>query len=422
MGRRLRQGEVMTIEVLAERGVPKRAIARQLGVAESSVRYRLGRRASGAIDGRSRQAFAVQPWAEAIAVWMSWRGAGGCNVAELHAWLVAEHGYAGSVRSVQRFVRRHYPPPRLRTRRRVETPPGAQAQVDWSAWPGIVVGGERLDLLALHLVLSWSRMEAVVWSLRKHLLAWLWAHNQVLRRIGGVPAVMRVDNERTAVVRGAGPSGKVHPAYAAYARALRFHVDVTRPYAPGDKGKVERRIGDGRGWLAPEGRAWESLEELQATTDGRVQERAHRRRCPATGTSVWEAFVQEQRQLAPLPVSLPEPFDLVARRRVAIDATVRFEGRTYSVPFRYAGQEVELRGCAQTVQAWAEGQIVAEHPRHTRERIRIELAHYEGPSTERVEAPVPLGRMGQRLAAISALPPERRPIDLYAALAEGARS
>ena len=82
----------MTIEVLAERGVPRRAIARTLGVAESSVRYRLTRAASGAVDGRSRQPFAAAPWAEAIAVWMAeHEGAGrGRNLAALHAWLVAE--------------------------------------------------------------------------------------------------------------------------------------------------------------------------------------------------------------------------------------------------------------------------------------------------------------------------------------------
>jgi IS30 family transposase len=38
MGRRLKREEVMTIGVLADRGVSRRGIARQLGVAESSVR------------------------------------------------------------------------------------------------------------------------------------------------------------------------------------------------------------------------------------------------------------------------------------------------------------------------------------------------------------------------------------------------
>jgi hypothetical protein len=106
---------------------------------------------------------------------------------------------------------------------------------------------------------------------------------------------------------------------------------------------------------------------------------------------------------------------------VAVDATVQFEGRTYSVPFRFADQVVEVRGCAATVQVWAEGQVVASHARHTRSRIVLDPAHYEGPSTERVLAPVPLGRMGRRLQELWALPPERRSIEQYAALAEVAR-
>jgi IS30 family transposase len=60
MGRRLRKEEVMTIEVLHERGCSNREIARQLGVNEKAVRYRLGRIAEGAADGRADKAFAAE--------------------------------------------------------------------------------------------------------------------------------------------------------------------------------------------------------------------------------------------------------------------------------------------------------------------------------------------------------------------------
>jgi hypothetical protein len=73
------------------------------------------------------------------------------------------------------------------------------------------------------------------------------------------------------------------------------------------------------------------------------------------------------------------------------------------------------------VQVWAEGEIVAEYPRHTRQRLWIDPRHYEGPSTERVEAPIPLGRMGRKLQELWALAPERRAIAQYAMLAEVAR-
>jgi len=51
----------------------------------------------------------------------------------------------------------------------------------------------------------------------------------------------------------------------------------------------------------------------------------------------------------------------------------------------------------------------------------IDPAHYEGPSTDTVQAPLPLGRMGRKLQRLAALGPEQRPLNLYAALAEVAR-
>jgi hypothetical protein len=213
----------------------------------------------------------------------------------------------------------------------------------------------------------------------------------------------------------------VNERYAAYARALRFHVDATRPRAPEEKGKVERRVLAQRTGFDPHREEWRDLSELQTRSDAAVKASAERRTCPATGLSVWESFLAEQKLLTPLPEHLPEPFDRVAQRRVSRDATVSFEGRTYSVPFRWAEQVVEMRGCTATVQVWAEGRVVASHPRRTRWRLVIDPSHYEGTSTERVQAPVPLGRMGRRMQEILALAPERRPIDQYAAYAEVAR-
>ena len=370
--------------------------------------------------GGGTRPFRAEAVAEAIAHWFSLQRRG-INLQLLYEYLVAEHGYEGSYKSVQRYVRRHYPRPKLRTRRRVETPPGAQGQADWGAFPRVRIGGEELDLLAFHLVLSHSRAEAVVWSETKDQLAWLAVHNRAFERLGGVPAVVRVDNESTAIATGAGPWGEVTVAYQSYADALRFHVDATRPRQPQEKGKVERRIRGHRQGFDPRGEEWSSIEALQGWTDARVEASMQRRTCPATGTSVWEAWEAEKRHLGPLPHPLPEPFDLSVQRRVGRDATVRFEGRTYSVPFRLAATVVEVRGCARVVQVWAEGRVVAEHPRRSRERIWIDPAHYEGPSTDRVAAPVPLGKMGRRLQEIWAMAPEQRPIDLYADLAGVAR-
>jgi hypothetical protein len=73
------------------------------------------------------------------------------------------------------------------------------------------------------------------------------------------------------------------------------------------------------------------------------------------------------------------------------------------------------------VQVLADTSTVANHPRHTEALLVIDPAHYEGEATADVLPPLPLGRMGRRLAEIAELAPERRPMDLYAALAEVAR-
>lgn len=115
---------------------------------------------------------------EAIAYWHEQQGDRPLDVVALHEWLAAEHDYVGCHRSIQHYWRRAFRAPAVRARRQVETPPGAQAQVDWAHFPRVVVGGEQLDALALHMVLSHSRHEAVVWSLGKDQLARLDCHTQ----------------------------------------------------------------------------------------------------------------------------------------------------------------------------------------------------------------------------------------------------
>ncbi|HEX5011355.1 MAG TPA: IS21-like element helper ATPase IstB, partial [Planctomycetota bacterium] len=293
---------------------------------EGTVRYHLARQAAGATDGRVRQVSKATAFATAIEHWLDAQAEGApISLAALHDWLVAEHGYPGSRRGLQRYVRRHHAPPRLRARRRVETPPGAQAQADWAEDRGVILAGEVVTLYAFHLVLSHSRYEAIVWSRRKDLLAWLHVHNEAWRRLRGIAASVRVDNEKTVMAKGAGVWGELHPIYGRYAETVGFHIDVCPPRSPGHKGKVERRILDQRLGGDPRRRCWDSLEELQAWTDDLVERSAQRRTCPATGTSVVEAWRMEQSKLAPLPAELPEPFDHVATRRVAIDCTVSFE-------------------------------------------------------------------------------------------------
>lgn len=422
MPRYLSQEEIVTIGVLAEKGQNHCEIARTVGVTESTVRYHLRRAAEGAEDGRKGKLERASALAEVIAAWHADREGRSrpINVTELYEHLIAEHDYVGSYQSVRRFVRRHYPKPRIRTYRRVETVPGAQSQTDWGEFAGVDVGRGPEPLSAFVMTLSHSRKTAVVWSRRKDLLSWLTCHNRAFERLAGIAAVNRIDNVKTALASGAGPWGQIHPAYRAYSKAVGFHIDACQARDPEAKGKVEAKVRLSRLRADPGRQRFDSLEDLQQWTDQRLHDWSGRAICPATGRTIEESWQQELDRLRVLPI-LPEPFDIAITRPVHKDCIVRFENRSYPVPFQYVGQRVEVRGCVDTVQILAEGRILREYPRHTDERILQDPSCYEGEATDRVAPPRPLGKMARRLQELWDMPVEQRPLDLYEHLAEVAR-
>lgn len=423
----LTKDEIVTIRVLHERGESRRATARRLGVDEKTIRYHLGRGAD-ARDGRAKTSLIERQGLQAAVAqwWLSQQEAlpaeRSPNVEALRDHLRSEHGFTGSVKSVRKYVQRHLPRPKLRPYRRVETPPGAQAQVDWSDHEVDIGEGGMTRLHAFHLKLSHSRREAIVWCRRMDQVSWHHAHNRALVRVGGVPAVLRIDNLKTGIGHGAGPWGRINAQYAAYAHALGFHVDACLPRSPEHKGKVERNVRTLRGWGLAE-RQFDSLEVLQTWTDERVEREMRRRVCPPTGTTIAEAWEVERRLLRPLPETLPEPFDTVVTRVVGRDCRVAFEGRSYPVPFAHVGLPVEVRGCAGVVQIVdpLTGQVLRAHARGTAARLIQDPTCYAGEATDRVLPPLPLGAMARKLDELAHDGVPRRSIELYAALAEVAR-
>lgn len=420
MATRLTKEEIMAIHALGDRAVANRSIARQLGVDEKTVRYHRKRRGEGATDGRCNKPMKADRLAEPIARWFELHkdDERPVNVLDLTEHLRTEHGYEGSYKSVLRFVRKKYPRPRIRTYRRVETPPGAQSQTDWGEFPRVPLQrtGE-VHLSAFVMSLSFSRMYAVIWSPRKDLMSWLSCHNGAFRRLGGIPASNRIDNVKTALVSGAGPWGEIHPTYKTYAATLGFHIDPCLPRQPQAKGKTERKVQQARRLIDFHRFQPQDLEELQAETDARIDQWARWSRCPATGETVYDSWQQEREQLRPFDL-LPEPFDVSVLRPVHKDCMVNFEQRQYAVPFQFVGRQVEVRGCAGKVQILADNQVLREYERHTKERILIDPTCYEGEATDRVLPPPPLGKHARRLVEIASKPVEARPIDLYAKLME----
>jgi transposase len=419
----------MVAREMVARAVSMRQAAAQLGVDESTLRYHLGRPVA-AIDGRRERPSVLDGWAPRVAAVLERfgdarvvpEGTTRCSSRVVYDVLVREDGFGGSYQAVRRYLRRTWGAAPVQAVRRVETPAGVQAQHDWFEWPG-VVGGEPCTLYGLIGTLSFSRATFVWVSRTTTQLAWQAGHLGLFQRYGGVPLWVRHDNLKTAVAAGAGPTALFTPAFARFARACGFQLDACRAGTGSDKGKVERQVRTDRGAFADLFlRPWEGLEALQAALDARAAELHGRRRCPVTGTSVAAALEAERAVLRPVP-AMHELFDCVVARKVSRDCLVSFEGRRYSVPFAWVGRLVEVRGTVGAVVIYGAGQELARHPRHTRHRLLLEPAHYEGPSTAQVLAPVPLGARAraQLAASYAALPSPSaitRPLAGYLRLVE----
>lgn len=424
---------------MQERGTSVRQLARQFGVSEGALRYRL-RRATEPVrpDGRTDQATALDGL-EGVVEGLQERLEDGrltgegrpCQVRDIYEVLVRDHGYRGSYQAVVRHLRRKHGATRVRALRRVETPPGVQAQHDWFEVE-TRIGGRREELQILVGTLSHSRARFSWVSCDQTQLSWHAGHLQLFERYGGVPLWVRIDNLKTGVSSGAGATAVLNASYRVFARTCGFEIDPCRAAKGSDKGKTERSVRTFRSAYGAVLRGGaETIEELQHRLDARSRTLLDRLTCPVTGTSVREAWESERRLLRPLP-TMAEPFDVVVSRRVSRDCLISFEGRRYSVPFAWVGRQVEVLGTHAHVVVRAEGEEVARHARRTRARLLLEPAHYEGESTDRVERPTPLGHRARlQMAGLSGPGLDTllllegrqvaRPLDEYVRLVEALR-
>ena len=197
---KLGRTHVMIAKEMVGRGASVPGVAAQLGVDESTIRYRL-KRSTEAPDGRCVRPAALDGWAPQVdAVLTRFQdprvveeGRGRCPAQVLYDVLAREYGFTGSYQAVRRYLTRRFGRAPIQAVRRVETPPGVQAQHDWFEWEG-ELGGERRSLFGLIGTLSHSRASFVWVSLTMTQLAWQSGHLALFTRYGGVPLWVRIDS------------------------------------------------------------------------------------------------------------------------------------------------------------------------------------------------------------------------------------
>ena len=272
-----------------------------------------------------------------------------------------EQGYGGGYTIVSDYVRQirpRRPPAYLR----LAFAPGECAQVDWGSYGTIAVGSTMRRLSFFVMVLCYSRLMYLEFTLAQTLEQFLSCHENAFRAFGGVPKSLMIDNLKSAVLEHRpGQSAVFHPRYRELAEHFGFTIKPCGVRKANEKGRVENGVGYVKknflnglelgpfAALNPAAQHW-----LDTVANVRLHGETHQR--PV------DRLIEERPHLLPLPA---QPFDaaLIQTVRASNQFRISFDANRYSVPAEYASTRVTLKVYPDRLCIYSGEKLIARHPR-----------------------------------------------------------
>ena len=270
-------------------------------------------------------------------------------------------GYAGGYSILKAFVRLVRP-----TRRpaflMLEFAAGECAQIDWGTYGFITVGSTRRRLCFFVMVLCYSRMLYVEFTLSEGMEQFLSCHRHALEFFGGSPAKVMLDNLKTGVLEHPlGAEARFHPRYLDFAAHYGFTPVACQVRKANEKGRVENGVGYVKGnflngldlpafsAINPAARQW-----LDTVANVRLHGETH--------AKPLERFAQEKPLLRPLSAL---PYDCAVIRPIGANACCRIvlDTNRYTVPYLYASQKLTLKLYPDQLLLYHQEKLIATHTR-----------------------------------------------------------
>ncbi len=347
-------------------GMAQRRIARDLGISRGSVR-RLLARIEAQRSGSAPPPGGPKPPARRPGLLDEHAGLLGqllerypnITAVRVHEELRAR-GFAGSYTIVRERVRQLRPRPLPEPVIRFETPPGAQAQMDYSTYDIDFFGEGRRRLYLFSYVLGYSRRQYLRFVEAMDLPTTLREHIRAFEYLGGAAATCLYDNMKVVVLRHDDDGPIYNPRFLAFATHYGFKPWACRVRRAQTKGKVERPFHFVETSLL-NGRSFRTLEHLNDITAWWLASIADVRLHPVTQERPVDRHEKERPHLLPLPAQAYDTA-LVVYRVVNVEGLVAYRQNFYSVPWRYLGQALPLRITEQEVIIY--GPHIEEIARH----------------------------------------------------------
>ena len=272
-----------------------------------------------------------------------------------------DQGFDGGYSIVKAYVRT------VRPRRqpaflKLAFAPGECAQVDWGSFGSVAVGQSSRRLSFFVMVLCYSRMMYVEFTVSQTMEHFLACHQHALEFFGGTPKTVMVDNLKSAVLKRAlGQAPVFNPKYAGFAEHYGFRIVPCNVGKGNEKGRVENAVGYVKknllagfdiadfSVLAPAAKQW-----LDTVANVRLHGETRKR-----PVDLWH---REKPYLSALP---PHPFDIatVSPVRASKQFRITLDTNRYSVPAHFAGQALTLKTYPDRLCIYRDHNLVARHLR-----------------------------------------------------------
>lgn len=274
---------------------------------------------------------------------------------------VQEMGFDGGHTIVTDYVRK-IRPPRVTPYLKLAFAPGECAQVDWGSFGSVRVGATSRKLSFFVMVLCYSRMMYVEFTVSQAMEHFLGCHQNAFHFFGRTPGKIMVDNLKSAVLKR--PLGKdpvFNPRYMDFASHYGFKIVPCNVGKGNEKGIVENAVGYVKKNLL-NGLVITDFKILQPLAEHWLSNIANVRIHGETGKKPADMFMEEKTSLQELPV---EPYDIgaVGQVRASRQFRITIDTNRYSVPAQLAGVGLTVKSYPDRLCFYHEDKLVARHVR-----------------------------------------------------------
>lgn len=301
------------------------------------------------------------------------------TVRGVYEFMVKKYGITniGSYTNFMAFVKKHKLKEENKSEGhpRVETLPGAQAQVDWKEDITLVSRyGEIFVINVFHISLSYSRFSYLELSIQKRTDDVYRCLINSFETFGGIPEEILFDNMST-VANTHGKHKRPTSAITKLAKDFGFRVRLCAARAPETKGTVEakNKVID---WIRPYDGEFEDLNDLIEnikTINADMNITINQE----TGMSPTALFYKEKEYLQSLPSrAIIEQYLRPNSYRVSNEALIRYGNSKYSVDPKLINEEVTVDTLENKLYIYYNGKLVTYHPLNEKP-INYRPEHYK---------------------------------------------